>query len=65
MKLVGGDWIRTNDPLHPMQVRYRLRYAPDPGLTITTAPVAVQAFDPGRASCGEAPMPGEESGIGA
>ncbi len=24
-----GDWIRTNDPLHPMQVRYQAAPRPD------------------------------------
>ena len=25
-----GDWIRTSDPLHPMQVRYQAAPHPDP-----------------------------------
>ena len=29
-----GDWIRTNDPLHPMQVRYRA--APRPEVYVPT-----------------------------
>ena len=24
-----GDWIRTSDPLHPMQVRYQAAPLPD------------------------------------
>ena len=27
-----GDWIRTSDPLHPMQVRYRAAPRPEESL---------------------------------
>jgi hypothetical protein len=30
MLISRDDWIRTSDPLHPMQMRYRAALRPEP-----------------------------------
>ena len=48
--LGGAEGIRTPDPLHAMEVRYQLRYSPDPGVTASGFPgSADRAILPRRA----------------
>ena len=35
-----GEWIRTTDPLHPMQVRYQAAPRPDPSQHTIEPPTA-------------------------
>ena len=43
-----GDWIRTNGPLHPMQVRFRTAPHPDRAITLAHETLPLKSQQPGH-----------------